>query len=54
MTDLIAVRWSADDGEFVATHHTYPSLSWLDPDPSQARAGLSRLIADIEWQPWLI
>lgn len=48
MTDLIKVRWSADDGEYVATHPAYPSLSWLDADPAQARDGVARLIADIE------
>jgi len=40
----ITVAWSEDDGEYVATHPDYPSLSWLAPTEEQAFAGLERLI----------
>lgn len=43
---MIDVRWSEEDQEYVATHPSYPSLSWLDADPDEARRGLKRLMAD--------
>lgn len=41
------VRWSAEDGEYVATVAELPSLSWLSPSPEQAFAGLRTLVADV-------
>lgn len=43
---MIDVRWSEEDQEYVATHPSYPSLSWLDEDPNEARRGLKKLMAD--------
>lgn len=40
-----AVRWSAEDGEYVATCDQFPSLSWLSPDPVEALRGLLALLA---------
>ncbi|MCO8128212.1 type II toxin-antitoxin system HicB family antitoxin [Acidimicrobiia bacterium EGI L10123] len=41
------VRWSAEDGEFVATVAEFPSLSWLDEDQTEALRGLVALVADV-------
>lgn len=41
-----AVRWSAEDQEYVATCEAFPSLSWLAPGPIQALAGLTKLIRE--------
>lgn len=41
-----AVRWSAEDNEYVATCEAFPSLSWLAPGPIQALAGLTKLIRE--------
>lgn len=41
------VRWSAEDGEYVATVAELPSLSWLAPDRAEAFAGIQQLTADI-------
>ena len=38
--DAYHVRWSKEDGEYVATTDSFPSLSWLDPSPVGALAGL--------------
>lgn len=51
MTDLThyayRVRWSAEDGEFVATVAEFPSLSWLDEDQTEALRGLVALVTDV-------
>lgn len=39
------VRWSPDDGEFLATVAEFPSLSWLAEDPQKAMKGLLDLVA---------
>lgn len=41
------VRWSAEDGEYLATVAELPSLSWLDADQSSALRGLIDLVADV-------
>jgi hypothetical protein len=40
-------HWSEEDGEWVGTCPFYPSLSWLDPKPSEALEGIKRLVADV-------
>jgi len=40
-----SVKWSPEDGEWVATVAEFPSLSWLAPDPQAALAGLAALVA---------
>lgn len=42
------VFWSKDDGEYVATCEEYPSMSWLDPDPSEALFGLIVVLMEEE------
>ncbi len=39
------VRWSAADGEFVATVAEFPSLSWLDEDQVEALRGLVAVVS---------
>ncbi|CAH0348072.1 DUF2442 domain-containing protein [Aquabacterium sp. CECT 9606] len=39
-----AVRWSAEDQEFVATCTAFPSLSWLAPKPDLALLGVRNLV----------
>ncbi len=34
------VIWSAEDAEHVGLCTEFPSLSWLDPDPTKALAGI--------------
>ncbi len=41
------VRWSAEDGEYLATVAELPSLSWLSPSPEQAFAGPRTLVANV-------
>ena len=41
------VRWSAEHGEYVARHPSYPSFSWVDPDPHTARESLANFINQI-------
>jgi predicted HicB family RNase H-like nuclease len=41
------VRWSPDDGEYLATVAEFPSLSWLDEDPQKALTGLMDLVAEV-------
>ena len=41
------VRWSVDDGEFLATVAEFPSLSWLDEDQTAALRGLVALVSDV-------
>lgn len=45
MNITFTVAWSPEDKEYVATCDLYPSLSWLDPDPTEA---LDRLIDIID------
>lgn len=42
------VRWSAEDGEYVATADGFPSLSWLDAEPTKALRGVLSLLADFD------
>lgn len=39
-----AVRWSAEDQEFVATCAAFPSLSWLAPTPDLALLSVRNLV----------
>jgi len=41
------VRWSAEDGEYVATVAELPSLSWLAADRTEAFAGIQQLTVDV-------
>lgn len=41
------VGWSAEDGEFVGTVLELPSLSWLEPEPGSAFAGIRQLARDV-------
>jgi len=38
------IKWSPEDGEYVARCEEFPSLSWLDADPLVALSGLLRSI----------
>ncbi|WP_370508359.1 type II toxin-antitoxin system HicB family antitoxin [Mycobacterium sp. SA01] len=40
-------EWSAEDDEYVGLVAEFPRLSWLADTPSEAIAGLSRLVDDI-------
>jgi hypothetical protein len=52
MDNTFTVRWSPDDGEYVATHSAFPSLSWLDRNPLMALNGLlTVMIEDNAWDP---
>lgn len=42
-----SVRFSAADGEFVASAAQFPSLSWLDSDRFRARAGIRWLVSAV-------
>jgi hypothetical protein len=37
------IYWSADDQEWVGTCDAYPSLSWMEPTPCGALAGIMKL-----------
>ena len=39
------VEWSPADEEWIGLVAEFPSLSWLDPDPVRARAGIMALVA---------
>jgi len=41
------VRWSTEDGEYVATVAELPSLSWLAASPVAAMDGMVRLAHDV-------
>jgi len=41
------IRWSSEDGEYVATVAEFPSLSWLAPNMSDALAGLVQLVTNV-------
>jgi predicted HicB family RNase H-like nuclease len=41
------VRFSAEDGEHVATVAEFPSLSWLADSPADAFAGIMNLVSNI-------
>lgn len=41
------ISWSEEDSEYVATVLEFPSLSWLDPERTQAEQGLLNLVAAI-------
>jgi hypothetical protein len=40
----IHIRFSEEDGEYVATCDEYPSLSWLDDTEANAWYGVAKLI----------
>lgn len=46
--NIFTVAWSSEDGEYVATHSAYPSLSWLDENPTSALRGLVNIMDEIE------
>lgn len=41
------VMWSAEDQEFVGTCAEFPSLSWLEPQRSEALTGIYNLVAEV-------
>ena len=41
------VIWSPEDDEFVGLCAEFPSLSWLEPTPEDAFAGIRRLVGEI-------
>ena len=41
------VIWSAEDEEFVGLCAEFPSLSWLEPTPEGAFAGIRRLVVEV-------
>lgn len=41
------VTWSAEDGEYVALCAELPSLSWLEPSPEAALAGVRELVKSV-------
>lgn len=41
------VRWSNEDGEYLATVAEFPSLSWLDRDQLEAMRGIANLVKDV-------
>lgn len=45
---IYIVRWSEDDGEFVAKCDDHPSLSWLDGTAADALTGLIEMLADVD------
>lgn len=44
----ITVEWSEVDGEYVALHKGFPSLSWLESDPEAAYEGILALLEEVE------
>jgi len=43
----VRLRWSEEDGEFIATCEEFPSLSFLHTDQWYALSGLRKLICDV-------
>jgi predicted RNase H-like HicB family nuclease len=41
------VEWSPEDGEWVALCVEFPSLSWLEASPTEAFAGMLRLVGEV-------
>lgn len=41
------VRWSEEDGEYLATVAEFPSLSWLEEDQASAFTGIVSLVRDV-------
>jgi len=41
------VRWSAEDGQYVATVAEFPSLSWLADTPREALDGMLALAGEV-------
>ena len=41
------ITWSAEDNEYVGLCHEFPSLSWLEPTPDAAFAGIRQVVADV-------
>lgn len=41
------VRWSVEDGEYVATCPEFPSLSWLAPTRAEALKGIEDLVLEV-------
>lgn len=46
--DGITVEWSEVDGEYVAAHEGFPSLSWLASEPEAAYEGMLALLEEVE------
>lgn len=42
------VFWSAEDNEYVGFCDAFPSLSWLDSDPSKALLGIMDIVAKLD------
>lgn len=41
------VRWSKEDGEYLATVAEFPSLSWLDENQAEAFSGIVNLVKEV-------
>ena len=41
------VRWSKEDGEYLATVAEFPSLSWFDGNQLEAMRGIANLVKDV-------
>ena len=41
------VRWSEEDGEYLATVAEFPSLSWLEENQADAFEGIVKLVRDV-------
>ncbi|MEV0947868.1 antitoxin HicB [Rhodococcus sp. NPDC049939] len=39
--------WSEDDGEYVGTCPSFPSLSWLAPTEAEALEGIRAVVAEV-------
>jgi hypothetical protein len=44
-------EWSSQDNKWVGRCAEFPSLSWLDPDKSEALSGITRLVREASHQP---
>ena len=42
----VAVVWSEEDGEYIASSPEWPALSWLAPSEPEAISGLRKVIRD--------
>lgn len=45
--NIYQVIWLKEDQEYVGLCSEFPSLSWLDSDPTKARLGIIKLVEDI-------
>lgn len=44
---IIDVKWSPEDGQYIATTTEYPSLSWIACTAQEASGGLHLLLDEI-------